>query len=216
MALKGDFAKLRMYVDKVERLGSPESMQSLTDNLAEEAIDLVVEGMQDETDPYGKRHKPKVFGDGRSVLVGRTTRLLRGWHRVRSDGRGFKITSGVGYAKYHQQGTGIYGPRKQKIVPKNGKSLAFFAEGFVTSGAKARQKGIWAASLGPKTRAGSAKKGFDKAIGKIRGSMIFVRSVKGCPPRKMVPDKNGLPQAWGDAFSETATVWFRKNFRSSK
>lgn len=216
MALKGDFARLRRYVDKVERLGSPESMQSLTDNLAEEAIDLVVEGMQNETEPYGKRYKPKVFGDGRSVLVGRTTRLLRGWHRTRSDGRGFKISSGVGYAKYHQQGTGIYGPRKQKIAPKNAKCLAFHVDGYVTSGAKARQKGIWAASLGAKTSAKAAQNSFGKAMGRVRGSMIFVRSVKGCPPRKMVPDDGKMPAYWGHSFSETATVWFRHNFRKSK
>jgi len=34
-------------------------------------------------------------------------------------------TSGVGYARYVEEGTGLYGPRKRKIVPKRGKLLAW-------------------------------------------------------------------------------------------
>lgn len=216
MALKGDFARLHRYVKQVERLGSPDAMQSLTDNLAEEAIDLIVEGMGKGVDPYGKKHAPKVFPDGRSLLVGNTTRLLRGWKRTRSDGRGFLVTPSVEYAKYHQQGTGIYGPHKKRIVPKNAKALAFFAHGHGMAAARKRQGLLWAASLGARANSRTAKASFDKAMSKVKGSVMFVRSVKGCPKRLMVPRKNDLPSAWLDAFADTALDWFKANFKRRK
>lgn len=134
MALRGDFAKFHRHVLRVERLGSPEKLKSLTDNLAEEAIDLILDGMARETDPYGKKHAPKVFNDGRAVLTGVSSKLRRGWKRTRSDGKGFRVSPSAVYAKYHQEGTGIYGPKKRKIVPVNAKALRFTALGKTKKG----------------------------------------------------------------------------------
>jgi hypothetical protein len=198
VALKGDFAKLNRRIAQIERLGSPDGMKKLTDNLAEEAVSLILWGFQIETDPYGAKWKAKVFGDGRQVLVGNTTRLRRGYKRgiVRSDGRGFRVSPSVIYARYHQEGTGIYGPKKRKIVPKNGKVLGFYAEGYISKAAAARVR----------SQAGN------KAVSKMKGSTLYFRSVKGCPKRMMVPRKGELPAAWGEAFIETTNEWFQQNF----
>jgi hypothetical protein len=136
MALKGDFAKLHKMVLKVQRLGQPEALQDLSDNLAEEAVDLVKGGFAAETDPYGKRWPNKVFGDGRQVLVGRSQQLRGGWHRTRLDHKGFRISpsKSAPYAKYHQGGTGIFGPRRSPIVPVRAKILRFTAYGKTSKG----------------------------------------------------------------------------------
>lgn len=184
MALKGDLAKFRRHIAKIERLSTPEAMVKLTDNLAEEAVDLIIDGMAAQHDPYGKPYAPKVFGDGRAILVGATVQLRRGnsWKRVRSDGRGFKVSCNVPYAIYHQKGTGIYGPKRRKIVPVRAKALSFEAAKLVS----------------PKSK-------------KWGSTRVFLRSVKGCKQRKMVPDK-GLPKEWGNAFEEVCKLWFEHNF----
>jgi hypothetical protein len=199
VALRGDFAKFRRHIGRVERLGSPDAMRRLTNNLAEEAISLVLEGFQNETDPYGNKWQRKVFKDGRQVLVGSTTRLRRGWKRVRSDGRGFRISPSVIYAVYHQHGTGIYGPRKRRIEPTTKKVLSFKIQ--VPVARKAR------AGASPIVPVG-------KRAGRWRGQRIFLRSVKGCPKRLMVPRKGELPKAWSDAFIETSNEWFRHHFET--
>lgn len=218
VALKGDFARFHRHVLRVESLGQPEAMKSLTDNLAAEACDLVIEGFANETDPYGKKWDPKVFGDGRSVLIGGTTNLKRSWGKrnaiKRSDGRGFLISPSVIYAKYHQLGTGIYGPKKHKIVPKNGKFLAFTAHGYVTKSAYLGAKSAWAASITPGTSIKSAKSSFRSRVSGLSSSRIFVRSVKGCRKRMMVPRKNDLPPQWKDAFIGTCNDWFAKKFKT--
>lgn len=208
MAIRGDIGRLKRHRDRVERLGSPESMRSLTNNMAEEALFLVEEVFAKETDPYGKRWPAKVFNDGRQVLVGKTKQLRGGWHRTRSDGRGFRISSTAPYAKYHQGGTGIYGPSKHRIYPKHGKALAFFAEKYVTvQSARSLRKYMSSAfAVNPK----AAKKALKKELSK--GSTIMLRSVKGCPPRLMVPKKGKLPKAWGEALADVADEWFRKKF----
>lgn len=199
MALKGDFAAVGEYIARVERLGSRAAMRKLTDNLAEEAISLVLEGFQNETDPYGNKWPGKVFKDGRQVLVGSTTRLRRGWKRVRSDGRGFRISPSVIYAAYHQHGTGIYGPNKKRIVPTTKKALSFSVQ--VQVAAKVREGASPIVPVG-------------KRAGRWRGKRIFLRSVKGCPKRMMVPRKGELPKAWSDAFVETCNDWFEENFHT--
>lgn len=216
MAIKGNFSRFQRHIDRVDKLGQPGALKSLTDNLAEEACDLVLEGFATETDPYGKKWAPKVFGDGRSVLIGKTGNLKRSWGRrnaiKRSDGRGFRIAPSVVYAVYHQKGTGIYGPRKQPIVPTKGKFLAFTAEGYVTKKAYLGAKSAWAASITSSTNIKDAKASFRRNVSGLNSSKIFVRSVKGCKPRMMVPKEGDLPKAWNDAFVETCDVWFNKNF----
>lgn len=190
MGIRGDFGKLKAWQKRLESLGSNEVRERLAKNLAEEAISLVQEGFRTETDPYGKQWAPKVFGDGYAVLV-RSNELRRGWHRSKVSAQGFRISPSATAAKYAKftLGTGVYGPSKKPITPKNGTFLAFKTPGYVTRAAVR----------------GMAKGAKRKKFGGARsGSYIFVRSVKGSPPRLMVPQKKrGLPPKWHDALIDT-------------
>jgi hypothetical protein len=216
MGLRGDSAKLRKIVKQVERLSETSKLKQLSDNLAEEAVDLVIECFRTETDPYGNKWPPKVFGDGRQVLVGKTANLRRSWGRrsavKRSDGRGFRIASSMLYAKWMQKGTGIYGPRKQRIKPIRANFLAFFAEGYVTKRSYNSARQAWASSITSATTPAQARASFKKNVSGMKGSKMFLRSVKGAPQRKMVPDDGNLPASWSAAFVDTANDWFKANF----
>lgn len=198
MALTGDIAKLVRWRKKIEKLGSTQSLIRLNKNLAEETVSIVVEGFQNETDPYGQKWKRKVFPDGRQVLVGSTTRLRRGWKRTRCDADGFRVSSSVAYAVHHQHGTGIYGPRKQKIVPKNKKALSFVVQ----------------VAVQPRVRAGASPiVPVGKRAGRWKGQRIFLRSVKGCPPRMMVPRKGELPAEWAKRYHDVCREWFHSQLK---
>jgi hypothetical protein len=172
MALKGDFAKLHKMVLKVQRLGQPEALQDLSDNLAEEAVDLVKGGFAAETDPYGKRWPNKVFGDGRQVLVGRSQQLRGGWHRTRLDHKGFRISpsKSAPYAKYHQGGTGIFGPRRSPIVPVRAKILRFTAYGKTSKGDSTQCQRLPETHDGPAQRRPSA--GMGPSIRRVQSRLV--------------------------------------------
>lgn len=191
--VNGDFEKLAQWAKRIGEAGGERSLRELADNLAEETLDLIAEGFQAETDPYGNKWKPKVFADGRQVLVGRTTRLRRGWKRKRVSARGFTVTASVVYAKYHQGGTGIYGPRKQKITPKNKKALSWETSGYVTR----------------VNRRQALKKGIRRQL--KSGTVVF-RSVKGCPPRRMVPVQGAFPPKWRARYIDTCRDYWRAYF----
>jgi phage gpG-like protein len=121
----GDFKKLQKWADRLD--GSDDVLERAARNMADEALDLIVEGFKSATDPYGKKWATLKLRSGRALSD--TGRLRSSWHRKRVDRRGFTIAAGVQYARYHQHGTGIYGPRKTPIKPKRGKALAFSVRG---------------------------------------------------------------------------------------
>jgi phage gpG-like protein len=121
----GDFRKLQKWSDRLG--GADDVLERAARNMADEALDLIVEGFKSATDPYGKKWAPLVLRTGRALSD--TGRLRSSWHRKRVDRRGFTIAAGVAYARYHQRGTGIYGPRKRPITPKTKKALAFSVRG---------------------------------------------------------------------------------------
>jgi phage gpG-like protein len=84
---------------------SPQVLDSISRNLAEETVGLIKDGFRREADPYGGRWKPKKIADGRKVLSGKTSRLKGGWHVASADRRGFVVAPAVDYATYHQSGT---------------------------------------------------------------------------------------------------------------
>lgn len=116
--LTGDFAKLEGWAKRIGEAGGEAKLKELSENLAEEALELVAEGFEKEADPYGKKWKRKRSPDGRQVLVGKTARLRRGWHRKSVTAQGFQIAPAVNYAKYHQNGRG-------PITAAPGKMLRF-------------------------------------------------------------------------------------------
>lgn len=112
-------------LDALERiLENPRGILDLVaTSLAEEAIGLIKDGFRTQTNPYGEPWAPKVFPDGRGVLSGKTSRLKSGWKVVRQDAEEVRVSPSVEYARYHQQGTGIYGPRKREIRPTKARAL---------------------------------------------------------------------------------------------
>lgn len=100
---------------------SDESMRMASRAMAEEMLGLTFERFRAETDPYGKRWKPKKRRDGRKTLSGKTSRLKGGWHIVRCDGGGWMIAPSVAYAAPHQKpgvnpATGSpYRPRRMMV-----------------------------------------------------------------------------------------------------
>jgi len=115
----GDFASLNRFTRKVER--TPTVLDRLNEQLAEEAVELVREGFDTSEDPYGKPWDPPIFREGRPMED--TGGLKAAWH-VRDVGRtSFSIANAKKYSAWLHRGTGIYGPRGQRIVPTQAKAL---------------------------------------------------------------------------------------------
>lgn len=122
----GSDRDMREFEELRKVLSDPGSvLDSVSASLAEEAVGLIQEGFRTETDPYGRRWKPKAIADGRKTLSGRTNRLKSGWHVTRQTRDEFTIAPAVEYAEYHQEGTGIHGPKKRRIEPRTAKALRF-------------------------------------------------------------------------------------------
>lgn len=116
----GDFRDLDAFVNRVAR--APERMAEVNKQLAEEALELVREGFETSTDPYGKRWADLKIRSGRPL---EDTGALKVWRRQYASTHGFGIFSPREYAVYHQQGTGIYGPKRRPIRPVQGRALRF-------------------------------------------------------------------------------------------
>ncbi len=216
--ISGSTAGLRKYAKKLREVGSDTTLRHLSDNLAEEALDLIAEGFATETDPDGNKWKDKVFPDGRQILVGNTTRLRRGWHRKYIAATGFILAPSVNYAKHQQEGTGLYGPHHHKIVPKEKKCLAFYAHGYVTKAAANRVR--YSAAAGYRGKAGQSvqsrmsamKRAGNRAVSQMKGSTVLYRSVKGAPPRRMIPSGKKLPAKWQRRMQACAHEFFTAYF----
>lgn len=101
LRMTGDFAKFDRTIAKLSDSGGV--LKAVTKNMSEEAVDLIKEGYRTETDPYGKKWKPKKAKDGRKTLSGKTSRLKGGWSVQRTDGGGFEIEASVDYGEPHQR-----------------------------------------------------------------------------------------------------------------
>lgn len=117
--LTGDFAKLKLIQKKIET--TPALVKVINANLADEAISLIKEGIDAGIDPYGKPYKrPLALRSGHPLKD--TGGLKASWFRKLSS-TGFRVESAKDYTIYHQLGTGIHGPKRKRIVAKNGKAL---------------------------------------------------------------------------------------------
>ncbi|HMI91566.1 MAG TPA: hypothetical protein VK509_09400 [Polyangiales bacterium] len=104
LKIEGDGAKVVAEWRKLFDDGD-DALKLASRAMAEEMLGLTVERFRIESDPYGRRWKPKQRPDGRKTLSGKTSRLKNGWHIVRCDGSGWMIAPSVGYAVFHQDGT---------------------------------------------------------------------------------------------------------------
>lgn len=134
----GDFKSLERYMEKLAEAADPSTISIMSQQLAEESISLIRDGFATSTDPYGKPWKPPVLRAGQPLRD--KGGLQTSWHPTSVSESGFSVASGKDYATYHQRGTGIYGPHKQRIVPKTAKALKVPGLGYRTSVAGAPKR----------------------------------------------------------------------------
>lgn len=114
VSLSGDFPKLKAMIASVEKI--PGARRTVSRQLGEASIELIREGFENSRDPSGRRWKPVKLRDGRPLEL--TGGLKGSWFLAKADDGGFRVPNAKRYAIYHQKGTGIYGPHKQRIRPK--------------------------------------------------------------------------------------------------
>jgi len=113
--LTGDFRKLAEFAGKLKR--TDKVLTTVAKNMCEEALTLVADGFQAETDPYGKAWAKLKVRQGK--ILQDKGRLKNSWHRVQVSAAGFRIAAGVDYATYHQSGTRRMVARR--MVPDGGR-----------------------------------------------------------------------------------------------
>lgn len=119
LEFSGDFKRLDIFVEGLSKL--PKAAQIICDQLAEETLELIREGFETSTDPYGNPWEPPKMRAGRPMED--TGGLRSSWHK-RLESGGFTVASGKAYAAMLQRGTGIYNPRRrQPIKPIRAKAL---------------------------------------------------------------------------------------------
>lgn len=121
----GGFKQLEKFTRDVER--TPDALRTVSEQLAEETIELIREGFEHQRDPYGrkwKKHAPltrEIRPGGR--ILENDGHLKSSWF-VKDAGDGFfEVANAKKYAAYHQYGTGIHGPKKKPIRPAKAKAL---------------------------------------------------------------------------------------------
>lgn len=179
--LTGDFAALTNFGKKVGELGTARAMTSLNKALGEEAIVQARDGFREERDPYGTPWPKKVFPDGHKILR-KSESLYKGFFLSQVGASGYTLSNKEPHAKF-TFGTGLWGPRKQRIYPKNARAL-------VIGGSQGRNSGS----------------------GQFTRNRAF-RSIKGSPPRLIVPLANKPSQIWMRAQKKRAQQWFVDRFR---
>lgn len=117
----GDFHELERFAEKLATAGGSGTLRVINVQLAEETIDLIRDGFTTSSDPYGKPWEPPLLRAGQPLRD--KGGLQASWHPTVVDADGFGVASTKDYAVHHQRGTGIYGPHKQRIKPKNAKAL---------------------------------------------------------------------------------------------
>lgn len=124
VSLTGDLGKLLRFQEAIET--APELLDTIAKNLAEETIELIRDGIAEGVDPYGEKYEPLKLRDGQPL---RDTGGLQIWQRRFVGREGFAVSSTKAYAAYHQEGTGLFGPKKKKIQPVKKKALRFQPRG---------------------------------------------------------------------------------------
>jgi hypothetical protein len=147
---------------------APKTLETMSQNMAEETIGLIKDGFRSESDPYGVVWKAKKKPDGRKVLSGKTSRLKGGWHIVRSGRGGFTVAPSVNYALPHQAPKFNRRPRRA-MVPYRPKLPPKWSKAYSEVATEVLAKHFSAASRGAGKR----------SIGLIQGKIIGPRSVGG-------------------------------------
>jgi phage gpG-like protein len=128
---KGDFSALKKFEKKLTQ--APKVLDLVNRNMGEAAVDLVKEGFDKATDPYGKKWARLAIRQGEPLQD--TGRLKNSWHSTFSR-RGFRVAPGVTYAAFHQEGTGLFGPKHRRITAKTANALRLGNTGFFARSVK--------------------------------------------------------------------------------
>jgi phage gpG-like protein len=115
----GDFQALDRFAEQLSAAAG--STRLISGAMAEETISLIRDGFAASEDPYGKPWEPIKLRAGQPLRD--SGGLQASWHPSDVSESGFRVSSGKAYAKFHQQGTGLYGPHKARIVPVKAKAL---------------------------------------------------------------------------------------------
>jgi hypothetical protein len=121
----GDFKQLEGFARDIEN--APDALRTVSEQLAEETIELIREGFEHETDPYGrkwKRHSKltqRIRPGGR--ILADSGGMKAAWHRKSASRENFEVANAKAHAIFHQEGTGVYGPKKKPIKPVRAKAL---------------------------------------------------------------------------------------------
>jgi phage virion morphogenesis protein len=115
---KGGLAKLAGWERALAEL--PKEMRKMPRVMAEEAVELTRQTFEKEADPYGKPWAKLKLRSGRILAK---TGGLKGSVHAKATGKRFTIGMGKSYASYHQGGTGLHGPKRQRIKPLRAKAL---------------------------------------------------------------------------------------------
>ncbi len=109
--IKGDFAKLEGWSNRLERLESVKRI--IVTNMGEELLELVREGFEKESAPDGSHWTPLKRRVGK--ILQDTGRMRNSFHRKALSSTSVTIGPAVSYAGFHQTGTSRMVARK--MVP---------------------------------------------------------------------------------------------------
>lgn len=124
----GKVREIRKLSDQIEELGGKAFFYQLSEEISEEALDLVKQTFETQSDPYRKAWPPLKKDRARNIKAGERKGKNRGSVMLRDTGRlynslnvqnisasGFDLTAGTVYAAVHNFGH-TFPPRQQKYV----------------------------------------------------------------------------------------------------
>jgi hypothetical protein len=109
---------------------APSLVNEMGQMVAEEALDLTLEGFRKQQNPYGEDWKPKKVDDGRSILIGKSVQLKR-WQIVKKGNGKWTLSpspTAGDYAGAHQdpQPRALWGGKKlpqRMMIPSKKRGL---------------------------------------------------------------------------------------------
>lgn len=115
--ISGDFAQLNKWAKQIA--AAPKVLAKASAHMAEEALDLVREGFENERAPSGSKWAPLKSRKGK--ILQDTARLKNSFHRRAVSKNGFTIATGVKYASAHQKGVPSRNLPARPMTPSSGR-----------------------------------------------------------------------------------------------
>lgn len=224
--IRGDFGELEKLIKKMDELSQPAFRRALSQNVSEEAIDLVKDEFETGVGPYGKAWPAPVMRLGNKGIVplSASGRLRNSFHVAEVSPHRFTIETNVIYASTHQYGATIRAKNWRTVTYQVDTSKAMARRLARTNLSKAairaalktqyanggRYKTVTVRRFGLVFRGvTTTQTNYTSKSGKARrstsrtyGGWITKLSVV-IPQRQIIPE-NTLPPKWIKAFQEVA------------